>query len=100
MEQIERISYEVLDELKSSIASGHLKNKYSAVQIVEHELFFWETNIKCWCSDSEHYLTLWIDFLEKCGCGRVSSSYMSKILSLVSNKLKIKRVATGFRRIK
>ena len=99
MNEIEIISHEVLDELKASVASGHLKKKWSVAQIVEHEFVFWETNIKTWCSDSEHYLSLWIDYLGRCGCGSVSASYVDRLLSSCSRKLKFKRTSVGFRRL-
>lgn len=99
MKDIEHISHEVLNELKTSIASGHLKKKWSVVQIVEHEFIFWETNIKAWCSDSEHYLSLWVDYLGRCGCSSVSATYVERLLSSCSKRLRFKRTSVGFRRM-
>lgn len=99
MDEIGLISIEVLNELKTSLANGYIKKKYSVAQIVEHEMFFWETRIKVWCSSNEEYLSLWIDFLDRCGCGAVSLSYLEKLLTATAKKIKLKRTINGFRRV-
>lgn len=99
MDEISLISIEVLDELKTSLANGYIKKKYSVAQIVEHEMFFWETRIKVWCSSNDEYLALWMDFLGRCGFGAVSSSYLEKLFTATAKKLKLKRTTNGFRRV-